>query len=398
VPWGFGVTGQPCCVRAAASRRPGAGGTAAIAGGPCFVASAFIQRLTVRARQIYSWSSPLESFVCLIIYVLLWATDYLLGGALLFLIYLVLARRFNPPDVDDLRESVQRSEDPEQTAFDLNELIEQHGLTGWADILFKRFGELMVLQLSDTANTLEVVWNFYEWREPACTAFSLSIIVLLWATVTFIPIYWIIKCASAFGGLMFFAISPFQMLHPEYRLLVSPLTWLFWNVPTNFEWAISRLQAEAMNKKAGFLREVSEDSAKDLAPELAKNQKVHSYDVPFERMHANDMKLKPPYLDYGIFPGKHDGTAGKFIISATGVRFTPTAHSVRPDGEEWILEYSQMDTLEKVSKKVKLRADNQEIVLKDVRGREYKITGLDSKDEPFSQILGYSGLRWHKLE
>ena len=72
------------------------------------------------------------------------------------LIYLVLKRRFYPPTLNDIREEIKRSEDSEQTALNLTQLIEQRGSHGWIEALRQDLGPWMLLQIEDLANVLEI--------------------------------------------------------------------------------------------------------------------------------------------------------------------------------------------------------------------------------------------------
>ncbi len=69
----------------------------------------------------------------------------------------MLSRRLYPPTTEDLRENIKRSEDLEQTATNLTQLIEQHGTRGWVDALIKDLGPRSLLQLEDTADALEIM-------------------------------------------------------------------------------------------------------------------------------------------------------------------------------------------------------------------------------------------------
>ena len=70
---------------------------------------------------------------------------------------LVLRRHLYPPTIDDLREEIKRSEDTEQTATSLTQLIEQHGSRGWMDALVQKMGPRLMLGLADMADTLEII-------------------------------------------------------------------------------------------------------------------------------------------------------------------------------------------------------------------------------------------------
>lgn len=71
--------------------------------------------------------------------------------------WLVLRRHLYPPTAEDLRENIKRSEDVEQTATNLTQLIEQHGSRGWMDALIQRLGPRALLALTDVADTLEIM-------------------------------------------------------------------------------------------------------------------------------------------------------------------------------------------------------------------------------------------------
>lgn len=70
---------------------------------------------------------------------------------------IVLRRHLYPPNIDDLREGIKRSEDVEQTATSLTQLIEQHGSRGWVDALIEKLGPRSLVALTDMADTLEIM-------------------------------------------------------------------------------------------------------------------------------------------------------------------------------------------------------------------------------------------------
>lgn len=73
------------------------------------------------------------------------------------MMWLVLRRHFYPPTAEDLRENIKRSEDTEQTATNLTQLIEQHGSRGWFEALIKKLVPRSLLALADMADTLEIM-------------------------------------------------------------------------------------------------------------------------------------------------------------------------------------------------------------------------------------------------
>ena len=47
-------------------------------------------------------------------------------------------------------------------------------------------------------------------------------------------------------GISFFVLEPIAHHYPKYQLLTSPMMWMMWGIPTHTDWAIARLQAEAV--------------------------------------------------------------------------------------------------------------------------------------------------------
>jgi len=87
----------------------------------------------------------------------LYGCHLLRNSQVLLAIWLVLRRRLYPPTLDDLRDDIKRSEDVEQTATNLTQLIEQHGSRGWVDALITDLGPRSLLQLTDAADSLEII-------------------------------------------------------------------------------------------------------------------------------------------------------------------------------------------------------------------------------------------------
>ena len=73
------------------------------------------------------------------------------------MLLLVLKRWYYPPTPESLNEDIKRSEDTQQTALNLTQLIEQHGSRGWLDALIEKMGPSSILQLEDMADALEIV-------------------------------------------------------------------------------------------------------------------------------------------------------------------------------------------------------------------------------------------------
>ena len=80
---------------------------------------------------------------------------------------------------------------------------------------------------------MHVACSFYEWRDPHRTMLSLSFLSLVWVVVSITPLWLLIKMTQLEAALMFFGTFPIASRLPQYRHLVSPLTWFFWKIPTD---------------------------------------------------------------------------------------------------------------------------------------------------------------------
>ena len=156
----------------------------------------------------------------------------------------------------------------------------------------------------------------------------------------------------------------------DYRLLTSPLKRIFWNIPTHSEWAIKSIQAE------GTRYEHERASSSD--PELAHTPKL------------------PGVHDHGFYTAHHNKTKGHLIISDVSIRFVSNiSHDVH-----WVLPYSQITQLEKVNRLVQKavptpqRDSGKDLRIVDKQGKEVMLVNVDSRDQAFSQIVGFSDTVW----
>ena len=173
-----------------------------------------------------------------------------------------------------MRQSIKKSEDVDQTATNITQLIEQNGSKGWMDTAIKDLGPRGLLQLEDMADTLEIVRkyvhylssssyeiayryglaqqsqvsyirmryragancifnSFYEWRNPRQTTITMCMLVVFWIWASFTPLWLMVKSTQFTFGVMLFGSFPISSRMPHYRIMVSPWTWLFWRIPTD---------------------------------------------------------------------------------------------------------------------------------------------------------------------
>ncbi|KAL8869908.1 MAG: hypothetical protein Q9174_003920 [Haloplaca sp. 1 TL-2023] len=316
------------------------------------------QMLFMQARRIYRWDNPSMTAKYLAAYVLLWALNYLSGAAILTVIWLVFKRRIYPPTLEDTREEIKRSENVEATALNITQLIEQHGSHGWTDALRQDLGPWLLLQLEDLANVLEIWRNFYEWRDPDRTKATLAILIALWLTITIVPVHLLIKVAQFNMGCVFFGLFPIATRYPKYRLLASPMKWLFWKVPTDAEWAIARLQVEARHRTEALRKE-------DLDSKQ-RPQQNESFTADLGR--------------YACSSGNHHGN---LHVSAEGVQYISAGRKKLL----WEIRFENVKLIQKIGA-------GDGLVLVHNTDEVFRVSGLKLRNEVFTQIVGYSGLRW----
>ncbi len=99
-------------------------------------------------------------------------------------------------------------------------------------------------------------------------------------------------------------------------------------------------------------------------------------------------KLEDPEdVDATIEIGKYHCTSqnhhGDMILTAEGVRYVTAVRS----NVLWNLRYDNVKSIQKPTS-----GDGIQFVLMD--DTEHKVMGLKQRNEVFTQIIGYSGLRW----
>lgn len=80
-----------------------------------------------------------------------------------------------------------------------------------------------------------LIRSFYQWRRPARTIRTLLLLGVALLAVIFTPTWLLVKSTLLSAGIVFFALFPIGSRFPQYRLLASPLTYLFWDIPTHGE-------------------------------------------------------------------------------------------------------------------------------------------------------------------
>lgn len=182
---------------------------------------------------------------------------------------------------------------------------------------------------------------------------------------TFTPTWLLIKVTALSAGITFFGLFPISVRFLDYRLLVSPLKRVLWNIPTHAEWAIKFAQDKATH--------VTKEHAKSY-PSSAKS------------------------YDHGFYKAYHDKTLGHLILSTDSVRFVSNiGHTIH-----FILPYIDIQALEKQDRIIaktlpSIGATDSGKDMKLVAqktGKEWVLKDVHDRDEAFSQIIGFSKTTW----
>jgi hypothetical protein len=284
----------------------------------------------------------------------------------------------------------------------LNEFIEKEGDEKWADEIVEVVGPWLMIQLSDAANFFETLRNFYEWRKPQRTAWTLVVFAVAIIVCTLIPTWLLVKLSTLSMGFTFFALFPLAVNFPEYRLLVSPTKRLFWNIPTHAEWAIKYIQAEGTRIAANTPSNITKPAGIPIQTTKAPAHVNASVPVQPNSQSAQvettiPIETTPQVQDYGFYKAHHEKHNGHLIISTTSCRFVSSIGHT----EHWHILYDQINRIEKqdrvVTKKVpaKLKTNSgMDLKIVTKAGREVMLDDMEQRDEAFSQIVGFSTTKW----
>lgn len=211
------------------------------------VASSPWQSFAASLRELYLWKRPWRSGRWLATWLLVWYLDRVATFAFCYVVYRVLEYRFfrREHDVAALRESYERATSSGVAAFRLNELIHRHG-DDWLGPALEIAGPRLQLGLSDAADFLEVLRNFYEWRDPRSTWATLFWFACATALGAATDTGYCVKVCTLFAIATFFLGRPVASRAPRYRHVVNPLEWIWWSVPSDAQWSVAYLQREAV--------------------------------------------------------------------------------------------------------------------------------------------------------
>lgn len=303
------------------------------------------------------------------------------------------------------------------TAFKAGEMIDKYGPDGWLKPLLDELGPHIQVQIGDFASLLEAVSNFYHFRSPQATVASLCLFAALFLLTAFSDSDFALRVAWFVLGVVFFGCWPIASRYPKYRLLVSPLKWALWNVPTHSELAFQLLNERATIAKQAIMAHESNDNiyvrtGRDSASFPSENEDdAPSSVTPSGFPHDEERDI----LSFGC---TCHNIPGRFILSTASIRFTPltsvTSHRSfhRPYSD--LVEMSKRQThssilspLVKVTRsmdklELMFRGKGEGASMPEMGEREdaevVLLENMIGRDRAFNAVVGFSGMKWQHLQ
>ena len=348
------------------------------------------QSFFLEVRRVYTWNDKKQSSKWCALFWFLWYTDHIVGFLYAYIIYTTIRNWFYPTSIDSVRKTMARGIDRERKAQAWGELIEKHGKSDWVEPLITDMGPLIQMQLGDLTNFIEVMLNFYRWERPSKTAGTLfyyfcCLLVTLLADTRFCVrlVWWII-------GAGFFFCWPLATRFPQYRILLDPVRWVFWDIPTHAELGFIQLQEKAILKDA---KDLDEAIAVDY-DDTASNSDYHSADEELSR--------SPVGREIAIraYSGKH---RGRLTLSRDSLTFSSVTGLTVTTSLASIIEMRKIPIDGKAERLLTFQSQTESLEFdfrqKDSSETETLSILVRSSDQHrvFNHVLAWSGLKWQSL-
>lgn len=374
-----------------------------------------------------------------------------------YVVYSVIYNRDNKNHMNYLRDAQERT-DSGGRPYKISELVGRHGSEGWLEPLLDEVGPIAQTSISDAADILEMMVNFYSWRDPLATTQSL----ILWSSLAgfsaLVSTEFGLKVMVFAVGLIFFVMRPITWRYPRFRKVISPTMWVYWDVPTNGKFLLlchSRIPAYQLTFSAGLaFKGLQEDAQK--ARERMHNVNMQNVHQQTGQTHAgprpivavspaqllqsdatnNRNTLDQPRQNSNVLPpavithprtthsethnddllhfrGSCKSHLGRLVITPTRIRFTRTLpqqslstltsdipSAQNPANDLFDQPYLHLLELRKSNSSVANLFSRKEIISTDgliivwMDGTTVTIESMRKRDEAFNTIIGFSGLRF----
>ncbi|PNS16548.1 hypothetical protein CAC42_282 [Sphaceloma murrayae] len=412
------------------------------------IATAPWQAWVLSLRAMYRWEDPRKSARWAAIWFLIWYSDHVMTFILSYMAFIVLENRFRSKRAESLQESYSRSGTSDHTAQRLNELIHRHGPGEWFDPLVQDAGPVAQMQLSDLADFLEILANFYDWKNPSRTWGTLFWYACAILTGILTPTGYSWKIMTMFALLAFFLSRPIASRHPQYRHVVNALKWIFWDIPTDAEWSFVYLRRKAQEMREGaihlnvqkhfdhadsdHLEEHQHITTEEIAPGSSSDSFTSASSIlpapsPLEALSA--------HRPLQSLPARHKGLSCLLCILPSGLSLRYNSSLRIGQDTIWYVPWADVREIRKADASTLAKVTSSEGIELVVSGpngngtnnnddddhhhhhhhdshpqrrhdtvdahlmnepnlRVLKLEGLRSRDRAFNLILGFSGLRF----
>lgn len=379
------------------------------------IASSPWQSWASSMRQIYRWEDPRKTTKWLVVWLVVWYLDYMMTFVLAYTAFIVLENKYRPNSVERLRESYDRALDQGTAAFKFNELIHKHGTDKWLDPVMETMGPKLQIQLCDTADFLETLNNFYNWKVPEKTWATLFWFATAIALGVLTPSGYSVKIVWMFCLVSFFLGRPIASMNPEYRHSVNALKWIFWDIPNDADWALMYLRRIAQNTRERLIAQrvemkYDQDINSPAAERYFASSKAQTRTDPeqdadtesdsdAESWHTVDSSTSIlGGLDIMSFRCHEAGVTGRLIIYSDGLRFERSKSMGTSSKAMWRRSWQTLVEIRKVkgSSMVKLlSAEGLHLTFTD--GIEVNLDAVRRRDRAFNCIVGFSALPFQVL-
>ncbi|KAN0068315.1 hypothetical protein V8E54_013511 [Elaphomyces granulatus] len=315
-------------------------------------------------RRLYCWEEPRQTASWFAIFAVLWYTQYVVAFLYAYIIAIVVKNRYFPSTVKSFRYSFNRALGRSTRAYRWGELIDRHGREQWLELLLNEVGPYIQVQMGDLAAFLEILGNFYNWQYPRRTAATLFFLVSCLSLALFTDLKFCMKVFWFVCINTFFLGWPVASRYPQYRFLVSPVRWVFWDIPTHTEWAIASLQQHEARQKVELAGHRANQNTLTLSKHDLTDTKETSHAThETQQRNPNDHEFMNGGVQVGkeletasqeahCFRANRHGCPGYLLISLHGLRFIKTDAFIRGpkedlDHELWSYEFSSLLQLSK---------------------------------------------------
>jgi hypothetical protein len=374
------------------------------------IASSPWQTFFLSLRSLYLWENPAKTRKWLAIWIFVWFFDYIVSFILAYCAVTVLQNRYQRKQVEEMREAYTSTLQKGSSAYKFSALLQEHG-SDWVDPLIESAGPKIQMQLSDIADTLETLNNFYDWLDPRLTWATLFWFLTAILLGIFTPSEYSIKIVTMCCIVMFFGSRYVAHHHPEYRHVVNSFNYIFWGIPNDADWSMSYLREQAQETRAALIeKRVQEEWNNNLSSaEAVRADSLDISSVTRSSRPATDDLLSESEDDYAAsfhstesttsilggldilsFRCAMHGMPGRLVIFSDGLRFQRTSS----DTEVWRRLWSELVEIEKIDPKTAGLIKTDGIRLAFTDGKREKLEHVRQRDKAFNCILGFSGLRF----